>query len=64
MAKEKKSFESMLVELEQVVATMEQGDLPLDEMVKQYSAGVKLAAACQKKLQAAADVLTEQERQE
>ncbi len=61
MAKEKKTFESMMEELEQIVAEMEQGDLSLDELLKHYGNGVKLTAACRKKLQGAAELLEEDE---
>ncbi|NVJ49705.1 MAG: exodeoxyribonuclease VII small subunit [Gammaproteobacteria bacterium] len=41
------SFESQLAELEQIVNQMEQGDLPLEEALKQFEQGVKLTTGCQ-----------------
>ena len=46
-------FESTLAELEQLVAHMEGGNLPLDEALKQFERGVQLARDCQQALQAA-----------
>jgi exodeoxyribonuclease VII small subunit len=55
--KDKRSFEEMLLELEAKVARMESGEMDLDELLRQYSEGVALVAACQSKLQAAEAVL-------
>lgn len=60
MAKAKKDFETMMSELEQIVLHMEQGQLPLEEMLKEYGAGVALVAACREKLNAAAAALSPQ----
>ncbi len=53
MSKKKPSFEQSLRDLEEVVAKMEHGELPLDECVQYYERGVKLAAACAHELDAA-----------
>ena len=45
------NFEKSLAELEQLVETMEQGDLPLEEALKQFEKGIALAGNCQKALQ-------------
>lgn len=37
-------------ELEKLVETMESGDLPLEDALKQFERGVTLARACQKAL--------------
>lgn len=52
MAKRKSSFdfEGSLGELEQIVGTMEQGDLTLEASLQQFENGIKLARACQKAL--------------
>ncbi len=50
---EKKSeidFEKSLAELEQLVETMEKGDLTLEESLKHFERGVSLTRACQKAL--------------
>jgi exodeoxyribonuclease VII small subunit len=46
-------FEKSLAELEQIVARMEQGELPLDESLKQFERGVALTRSCQAALQQA-----------
>jgi len=46
-------FETALAELEALVAKMEQGDLSLDESLKQFERGVQLTRACQQALQEA-----------
>jgi len=43
-------FEKALAELEQLVETMEKGDLTLEESLKQFERGVTLTRACQKAL--------------
>lgn len=44
------NFEQSLAELEQLVEAMEQGDLPLEEALKQFEKGISLASNCQKAL--------------
>ena len=46
-------FESALAELEALVEKMEQGDLSLDESLKQFERGVQLTRACQQALKEA-----------
>ncbi|HEB78247.1 MAG TPA: exodeoxyribonuclease VII small subunit [Methylothermaceae bacterium] len=53
MAKRKLGFEEQLKELEQIVARLEQGDVSLEESLKLFEKGVKLARACQTALQEA-----------
>ena len=43
-------FEKALAELEQLVETMEKGDLTLEESLKQFERGVTLTRACQQAL--------------
>ena len=47
------NFEKALNKLEKIVEELENGDLPLDEALKKYEEGVKLAGFCSKKLEAA-----------
>lgn len=47
---ESPSFESALQELEAIVKTMEQGDLPLEEALRQFERGIKLARSGQETL--------------
>ncbi len=44
------SFEAALAELEQVVADMETGKLPLDESLAAYRRGAELLQACRDRL--------------
>jgi len=46
----KKSFEEALDQLEQITKDLEEGDLPLEDSLKHFDEGVKLAAYCNKKL--------------
>ena len=46
-------FETALAELEALVVKMEQGDLSLDESLKQFERGVQLTRACQQALKEA-----------
>jgi exodeoxyribonuclease VII small subunit len=46
-------FEGTLAELEELVARMEAGDLPLDEALRSFERGVQLTRECQNALQAA-----------
>ena len=52
MAAKKKAvdFEQALQDLEGLVATMEQGDLSLEESLKAFEAGIKLTRDCQAQL--------------
>jgi exodeoxyribonuclease VII small subunit len=47
-----KDFESALLELEQVVASMERGEMTLEASLKAYQRGVELAQVCQERLSA------------
>ncbi len=50
MAKKKEKFEEALQKLEAIVAQMEEGDLPLEETLKAFEEGVRLARFCASKL--------------
>lgn len=52
MAEEKQNFEDSLRKLEQLVSEMESGQLPLDEMMRRFEEGQKLAASCTRELDA------------
>lgn len=47
------SFEDALSRLEDIVATMESNDCSLDELMKNYTEGIKLGNYCEKMLAAA-----------
>lgn len=44
------TYEELYTELEQTVAQLEAGDLPLEEALRFYERGVALAAQCQQLL--------------
>jgi len=46
----KKSFEEALEKLEQITKELEEGDLSLEESLKYFDEGVKLAELCNSKL--------------
>jgi len=46
-------FEQGMAELESIVARLEQGDLPLEESLRQFERGVVLTRACQSALKTA-----------
>lgn len=65
MSKSKPSFEQQLTELESIVDAMEQGDLSLEDALKQFEQGVKLTKNCQSLLDNARQkikILTEQQQ--
>ena len=43
-------FEKDLAELEKVIEALEEGELPLDEALKKFEQGIKLAQRCDKAL--------------
>jgi exodeoxyribonuclease VII small subunit len=45
-----KKFETALARLEEIVAKMEQGELPLEQSLKLFEEGIKLARICGAKL--------------
>lgn len=48
-----KTFEENLATLEQIVAQLEKGDVPLEEALKQFEVGVKLSQELQQTIQTA-----------
>ncbi len=46
-------FEAALAELEQIVARLEQGELSLEESLRQFERGVELTRGCQRALRQA-----------
>jgi exodeoxyribonuclease VII small subunit len=47
------TYEQLYAQLQEVVARLEQGELPLDETLRLYEQGVRLAASCQRLLDGA-----------
>lgn len=52
-APEAASLEGALARLEEVVESMESGDIPLDQLVARYEEGMKLLKVCEEQLRAA-----------
>ena len=50
MSVKKQNFEDALARLEKIVAEMEAGDLPLDDMLKKFEEGRKLVQLCSSEL--------------
>jgi exodeoxyribonuclease VII small subunit len=48
-----KDFESAIGELETIVKTLEEGDLPLEKSLELFERGVQLSRFCHSKLEAA-----------
>ncbi|MDZ4163640.1 MAG: exodeoxyribonuclease VII small subunit [Smithellaceae bacterium] len=48
MAKDR--YEDALVKLEEIVKKMTEGDLPLEDMLKSFEEGIRLARVCTKRL--------------
>ena len=45
-----RTFESQMARLEEIVRMLERGEAPLNESMKLFEEGTKLAAACSKQL--------------
>ena len=50
---EQPTFEDAIERLEDIVASMEEGDTPLAQLVDQFEEGTKLAKACNERLKEA-----------
>jgi exodeoxyribonuclease VII small subunit len=50
MATKEKSFEESLIELEQIVKDLEQGNVPLDDAITKFNEAMKIAKICNDKL--------------
>jgi exodeoxyribonuclease VII small subunit len=44
------SFETAMNDLQQIVGSMEQGELPLEDLIQSYEKGMKLVKICRDKL--------------
>lgn len=58
MKEENQTFDQALQELEEIVAKLEQGDVPLEEALDQFQEGIKLSRYCKKTLQEAESTMT------
>lgn len=57
-AKKKLTFEERLQQVEALIAKMESGEMPLEEAMQQYEAGLNALSALEKELTAAQQRLT------
>ncbi len=62
-AKKKLTFEERLQQVEALIAKMESGEMPLEEAMQQYEAGLNALNALEKELTAAQQRLTVLRRQ-
>lgn len=53
MAKKQDNFETQLKRLEEIVKSLEGGQLPLEDSLKIFEEGVRLSRACHEKLSSA-----------
>jgi exodeoxyribonuclease VII small subunit len=49
------SYEAALLELEQLVARIEAGDMPLEQLLSQYQRGAELLKFCRERLEIVED---------
>jgi exodeoxyribonuclease VII small subunit len=49
------SYEAALLELEQLVARIEAGDMPLEQLLSQYQRGAEVLAFCRDRLEKVED---------
>jgi len=49
-AEDTKSFEESLADLEEIVAKLESGDLPLEESLQLFEEGVRLSRTCRERV--------------
>lgn len=56
-----KTFAQMMDELAEITAVIERGELPLEEMMKLYKRGMKLADSCRDRLTAAEQILHQED---
>ena len=59
MAETSKSFEASMERLETIVRQLEQGNAPLEESLKLFEKGTKLASSCYQTLEKAEQKITE-----
>ena len=54
----KKSFESNITELEEIISALESGDAPLDKCIDMFEKGVKISGECLELLNEAQQKIT------
>lgn len=56
--KEEKTFEEAMLELEEVVEKLEEGDVPLEKAITYYQEGMTLSKVCNDKLKSVQEKMT------
>lgn len=51
MIKKNMNFEESMLRLEQIIRSMERGEVPLEESLKLFQEGTELVASCEKMLE-------------
>lgn len=51
------TFETSLLKLEEIIRNLEKGEVPLDEMVSEYTEAMKLLKFCENKLNTATETV-------
>ena len=57
MAVKKNNFEEQLTNLEQIVQNLENGNVPLEDALKEFQEGVKISRDLEKKLNSAEETV-------
>lgn len=47
------SLEDAFIQLEDIINQLEQGDVPLDQLIQRYEEGIQLIVECRRQLQSA-----------
>ncbi|WP_440895814.1 exodeoxyribonuclease VII small subunit [Amphibacillus sp. Q70] len=50
MTEKKRSFEEVMLELEEIVKKLEEADVPLEDAISYYQKGIELSKWCDEKL--------------
>ncbi len=58
MSEKKMTFETSMVQLEEIVAQLESGDLPVEQSIQRFEEGLKLLSYCSEVLQKAEQKVT------
>ncbi|MFX3622599.1 MAG: exodeoxyribonuclease VII small subunit [Ectobacillus sp.] len=58
MAQKNLSFEEAILQLEQIVGKLEQGDVPLEEAISFFKEGMELSKLCDEKLKNVEEQMT------
>nr|WP_317412220.1 exodeoxyribonuclease VII small subunit [uncultured Solibaculum sp.] len=58
MSEKKMTFETSMTQLEEIVAQLESGDLPVEQSIQRFEEGLKLLSYCSEVLQKAEQKIT------